>query len=57
MVVGVDAGATLRVGTPTPLFQTAPGTIVGDVAADGQRFLMVQTGVAPFTVAVNWAKN
>ena len=57
MVVGVDAGSAFRVGAPNPLFQTPPGTIVGDVSADGQRFLMVQSGVSPFTVVVNWTRN
>ena len=57
MAVGVEAGAAFRAGAPIPLFQTPPGTIVGDVSANGQRFLMVQSGVAPFTVVVNWNKN
>ena len=57
MAVGVDAGSTFRAGAPNPLFQTPPGAIVGDVTADGQRFLIVRSGVAPFTVVVNWSKN
>ena len=58
MAVEVMAGQEFRVGTPTPLFQAPPGAIVGDVTADGKRFLLVtpvgQSVSAPFTVVLNW---
>jgi Tol biopolymer transport system component len=58
MVVEVIAGSELHVGTPTPLFQTPPGAIVGDVTADGKRFLLVTpvgpSASVPFTVVLNW---
>ena len=56
--VEVMAGQEFRVGTPTPLFQTPPGAMVGDVTADGKRFLLVTpvgpSASAPFTVVLNW---
>ena len=59
MAVDVNAGQPFDVGTPTPLFQTPPGTVVGDVSADGKRFLLVTpvgpSASAPFTVVMNWA--
>jgi Tol biopolymer transport system component len=58
MAVELTAGQELRAGTPMPLFQTPPGTIVGDVAPDGKRFLLVtpvgSSAAAPFTVVLNW---
>jgi Tol biopolymer transport system component len=57
MVANVSIGSDFRAGTPTPLFQAPPGTIVGDVAADGQRFLLVQSATAPFTLVLNWTKH
>jgi eukaryotic-like serine/threonine-protein kinase len=58
MAVAVTARQEFQAGTPTPLFQTPPGTIVGDVAADGKRFLVVtpvgRSASAPFTIVVNW---
>jgi eukaryotic-like serine/threonine-protein kinase len=58
MAVDVNAGQAFDVGTPTPLFQTPPGTVVGDVSADGKRFLLVTpvgpSASAPFTVVLNW---
>jgi hypothetical protein len=56
MAVGVTLDREFHAGTPTPLFQAPQGAIVGDVTRDGQRFLMVQSATAPFTVVVNWAK-
>jgi hypothetical protein len=56
MTVEVSSGSTFTAGSPTPLFQTPPATIVGDVSADGKRFLLVQSGAAPFTVVLNWMK-
>jgi len=61
MAVEVTAGQEFHAGTPTPLFQTPPGAIVGDVTADGRRFLLV-TPVAPsasvpFTVVLNWQEE
>jgi Tol biopolymer transport system component len=58
MAVDVIAAPELRIGTPTPLFQTPPGAIVGDVTADSKRFLLVtpvgSSASAPFTVVLNW---
>jgi hypothetical protein len=58
MATDVIAGEGLRVGTPTVLFQTPPGTVVGDVTADGKRFLLVTpvgpSASVPFTVVLNW---
>jgi eukaryotic-like serine/threonine-protein kinase len=58
MAVEVKAGQQFDIGTPTPLFQTPPGTVVGDVSADGKRFLLVTpvgpSASAPFTVVLNW---
>jgi Tol biopolymer transport system component len=58
MAAEVTPGAELRVGTPASLFQTPPGTIVGDVSPDGKRFLLVTpvgpSASAPFTVVLNW---
>jgi hypothetical protein len=58
MAVDVKAGQAFDVGTPTALFQTPSGAIVGDVTPDGKRFLLV-TPVGPnasaaFTVVLNW---
>ena len=56
--VAVGPGQEFRVGTPTPLFQTPSGTIVGDVSADGKRFLLIApvgpSASVPFTVVLNW---
>ena len=57
MAVDVTTGPPFKAGMPTPLFQTPPGVIVGDVAADGTRFLLTQSGAAPFTVVLNWTRN
>jgi len=54
MAIDVTTGSEFHAETPTPLFQTPPGTIVGDVTPDGKRFLLVQSGAAPFTVLLNW---
>jgi serine/threonine protein kinase/Tol biopolymer transport system component len=58
MAVDVIAGQEFRVGTPMSLFQTPAGAIVGDVTADGKRFLLVtpvgQSPSVPFTVVLNW---
>jgi hypothetical protein len=58
MAVAVDPGQAFRAGTPTPLFQSPSGTIVGDVTADGNRFLLIvpvgHSASVPFTVVVNW---
>jgi len=47
--------------TPAPLFQTPPGTIVGNMAADGKRFLLVTpvgpSASAPLTVVLNWMEE
>ena len=57
MAVEVTAGAEFHARTPAPLFQTPPNVIVGDVTADGKRFLLGQSGAAPFTVVLNWMRN
>jgi eukaryotic-like serine/threonine-protein kinase len=61
VAVKASASAELTTGTPTPLFQTPPATIVGDVAADGTRFLLVtpvgQSASTPFTVLLNWTNG
>jgi Tol biopolymer transport system component len=58
MAVEVTSGQDFQVATPTPLFQTSPGAIVGDVTADGKRFLLVTpvgtSASVPFTVVLNW---
>jgi len=58
MAVVVDPGQEFRVGTPISLFQTPSGTIVGDVTADGRRFLLIApvgpSASVPFTVVLNW---
>ena len=41
MAVDVAPGPVFKAGTPTLLFQTPPGAVVGDVTADGKRFLLV----------------
>jgi Tol biopolymer transport system component len=57
MAVEVTAGE-FRGRTPTPLFQTPLGSILGDVTTDGKRFLLVSpagpSASAPFTVLINW---
>ena len=58
MAVAVGPGQEFHVGTPTPLFQTPSGAIVGDVTADGKRFLLIApvgpSASVPFTVVLNW---
>jgi len=59
MAVDVMAAPEFQAGTPKPLFQTPAGAIVGDVSADGKRFLLVSpagpSASAPFTVVLNWS--
>jgi len=58
MAVEVMAGPEFSIGMPTDLFLTPSGTIVGDVTADGGRFLLAApvgpSASAPFTVVLNW---
>ncbi len=58
MAVEVMAAQDFQVGPPTPVFQAPPGAIVGDVTADGRRFLLVTpvgpSASVPFTVVLNW---
>ena len=58
IAVAVTTHQEFQAGPSTPLFQTPPGAIVGDVTADGKRFLLVtpvgQSASAPFTVVLNW---
>jgi Tol biopolymer transport system component len=55
MAVDVSIGPEFHAGMPAPLFQTAPGTTVGDVTSDGKRFLLVTPPSAstPFIVVLN----
>jgi eukaryotic-like serine/threonine-protein kinase len=61
MAVDVTTSEQLHVGTPAALFQTPPGTIAGDVTADGKRFLLVTpvggSASVPFTVVLNWTAS
>ena len=61
MAVDVAVGPVFKASTPTPLFQTPPGAVVGDVTADGKRFLLVApvgpTAAVPFTVVLNWTAS
>jgi hypothetical protein len=58
MAVAVGPGQEFHAETPTPLFQAPSGTIVGDVTADGKRFLLIApvgpSASVPFTVVLNW---
>ena len=58
MAVAVEPGQEFHVGTPTALFQTPAGAIVGDVTTDGKRFLLIapvgSSASVPFTVVLNW---
>lgn len=58
MSVDISSKPTFRAGAPKPLFQLPPGSIGGDVTADGRRFLIgvpvAQSVSVPFTVVVNW---
>ena len=58
MGVAVKAGAEFTAGTAAVLFQTPSGAIVGDMAADGKRFLFLTpvgaSASTPFTVVLNW---
>jgi hypothetical protein len=58
MAVDLTINQAFQAGTPTPLFQAPAGVIVGDVTADGKRFLLVTpvgpSAAAPFTVVLNW---
>ena len=61
MAVEVTVGEEFHAGTPTPLFQAPPGVVVGDVTADGKRFLLVTpvgpSASVPFTVVLNWSEE
>jgi serine/threonine protein kinase len=58
MAAAVGPEQEFRAGTPAPLFQTPSGSIVGDVTADGTRFLLIApvgpSAPVPFTVVLNW---
>ena len=58
MAAEVSVGPEFRAAVPTPLFQVPSGAIVGDVSADGSRFLLVipagPSATPPFTVVLNW---
>jgi len=60
IAVDVAADREFHAGTPTTLFQTPAGTVVGDVTGDGRRFLLV-TPAGPsasvFTVVLNWTEE
>ena len=52
------SGATLDPGAPTVLFEPHPLPTAYEAAADGQRFLMVSSGIEqspPITLVQNWA--
>jgi hypothetical protein len=59
MAAEVSAGPEFHAAPPTPLFQIPSGAMVGDVSADGKRFLLVTpagpSATPPFTVVLNWA--
>ena len=63
--VGIESSETFQHGTPTPLFERArlPGLFSQgyDVAADGQRFLIVtpqeQVAVSQLDVVLNWSQE
>jgi eukaryotic-like serine/threonine-protein kinase len=61
MSVDISAKSAFEAGTPRPLFQLPPGSIGGDVTADGKRFLIgmpvAQSASVPFTVVLNWQTN
>ena len=61
MAVDVITSPRFQSGTPSPLFQTPPGTLDVDVAADGKRFLLVTpagpSASVPFTVVLNWTSS
>ena len=56
--VDISAKPMFKAGAPRPLFQLPPSFIVGDVTADGRRFLIgvpvAQSASVPFTVVLNW---
>ncbi len=58
MAVDTSAKPAFKAGSPRPLFQLPPGSIGGDVTADGTRFLIgvpvAQSASVPFTVVLNW---
>jgi eukaryotic-like serine/threonine-protein kinase len=54
MAVDVRLTPEFRAATPVALFQAPPGAVFGDPSPDGQRFLLVENGTAPFTVMTNW---
>jgi len=63
MAVPVALSDPLRVGTPTPLFDTAVGLGENRYAAahDGKRFLLnvgtAEGSSAPLVVVLNWAEH
>jgi hypothetical protein len=61
MAVEVITGPEFHAETLTPLFQTPPGVVVGDLTADGKRFLLVTpagpSASVPFTVVLNWSEE
>ena len=61
MAVEVTPARSSGPGRPWPLFQTPAGTILGDVTADGKRFLLVTpvgpSASVPFTVVLNWTAS
>jgi hypothetical protein len=58
MAVQVKPARDFQNETPMPLFRPRPVRIVGDVTADGKRFLLVTpvgpSASVPFTVVLNW---
>ncbi len=58
MAIEVTTSRMFNARAPTPLFQTAPGSIVDDVTVDGTRFLLLTpagaSALVPFAVVLNW---
>jgi hypothetical protein len=64
MAVPIRTAPTLKVGKPSPLFESPfvagePGLPNYDVSADGSRFLMIRAGAeeakpGPLNIVINW---
>jgi serine/threonine protein kinase/Tol biopolymer transport system component len=61
MAIAVKPEPEFQVGPPVALFQSPPGTIVGDVTLDGKKLLLVTpagaSASAPFTAVINWTSE
>jgi hypothetical protein len=59
MSVEILPGSIFQPQTPKPLFKAAPGVVFGDVANDGERFLMpvpsaASVSIPPCKIVLNW---